>query len=58
MKVVEREDESFVSEVILFTNRCSLFDSRGSSGVAARVGTEKSERSDHTSIEGFMLAAV
>ena len=53
LKVVELDFASF-SELALFTRRCS-----DPSGAAAKVeGIETSERSDHTSVEGFMLAAV
>lgn len=49
MKVVERELESFESELSLFTRLCSC-------DAAAKVGIETSDRSEYTSVVGLMVA--
>lgn len=52
MKVVDRELESFESELTLFTRLCSC-------DAAAKVGiVETSDRSEYTSVVGLMVAGL
>lgn len=51
MKVVERELESFASELTLFTRLCSC-------DAAAKVGIETRDRSEYTSVVGLMVAGL
>lgn len=49
LKVVDKELESFKSELILFARWFS-------SNAAAEVGIETSERSEYTSVDGLMVS--